>query len=202
MESKEIKLLYIDCCIRREESRTRQLAEAFLDELDKRGNFSIEKLVLTEEALLPLAGGFFQQRESLLEAGALDHPRFRYAHGFANADRIVVAAPFWDLSVPALLKIYIENVSVQGITFEADPENKLLYGICRADKLMFLTTRGGAYEDSPLETGVPMMRNLTAFFGIRVFDTIAADGMDLLILPPEVILGRAIREARQAAKTW
>ena len=202
MGNKKIDLLYIDCCVRGEESRTRQLAEAFLDELEERGGFSLDRLVLTEEALLPLAGEFFRQRERLLEAGALGHPRFRYARQFARADRILVAAPFWDLSVPALLKIYIENVSVQGITFDVDPENNLLYGICRAGKLLFLTTRGGDYRDSPLETGLPLMRNLTEFFGIPVFDSIAADGMDLLILPPEVILDKAIGEARQLAKSW
>lgn len=202
MENKKIDLLYIDCCIRGGESRTGRLAGAFLDELEERGGFSLDRLVLTEEALLPLTGEFFLQRERLLEAGELDHPRFRYAHQFARADRILVAAPFWDLSVPALLKIYIENVSVQGITFDVDPQNNLLYGICRAGKLLFLTTRGGDYKDSTLETGLPLMRNLTEFFGIPVFDAVAADGMDLLVLPPEEILGRAIREARELAKIW
>ena len=63
---------------------------------------------------MPFQEGFFWQRERLLETGELTHPRFRYAHQFKNADRIVIAAPFWDLSFPALLKVYIENVSVQG----------------------------------------------------------------------------------------
>ena len=202
MNQKRIDLLYLDCCIRGEESRTRQLACAFLDELEKRDDFSIRRLFLTEEALLPLAGEFFQQRERLLEAGILDHPRFRYAHDFAKAGRIVVAAPFWDLSIPALLKIYIENISVQGITFDVDPKKMELYGLCQADKLFFLTTRGGIYRDSPLETGLPMMRNLTAFFGIDAFDYLAADGMDLLDESPQAILARAVQEARRLAKSW
>ncbi|NLA95840.1 MAG: hypothetical protein GX838_03245, partial [Clostridiaceae bacterium] len=90
MENKKIDLLYIDCCIRGGESRTGRLAGAFLDELEERGGFSLDRLVLTEEALLPLTGEFFLQRERLLEAGELDHPRFRYAHQFARADRILV----------------------------------------------------------------------------------------------------------------
>lgn len=195
------KVLYVDCCIRGEESRTRQLGEAFLFGLAIRETFEVEKLTLMEEPLVPLTGDFFAQRERLLASGNLTHPRFRYAHQFAAADRIVVAAPFWDLSVPALLKIYFEHVSVQGITFDVDEEDGL-YGICRADKLFFLTTRGGDYSQSPLETGVPMMRNLTSFFGIDSFDYIAADGLDLLIEPPEIILGRAIREAQDRAVYW
>ena len=31
------------------------------------------------------------------------------------ADTIVIAAPFWDFSFPAALKIYIENIYVTGI---------------------------------------------------------------------------------------
>jgi FMN-dependent NADH-azoreductase len=194
-------VLYIDCCIRGEESRTRQLGEAFLFGLAIREAFTVERLTLMEEPLVPLTGDFFLQRERLLANGELSHPRFRYAHQFASADRIVIAAPFWDLSVPALLKIYIENVSVQGITFDVD-DNAGLFGICRAEKMFFLTTRGGDYRESPLETGVPMMRNLATFFGIKEFDFVAADGLDLLIEPPEIILGRAIREAQDRAVVW
>lgn len=197
-----IKVLYIDCCIRGEQSRTRTLSQAFLEVLGKRGNFIIDHLSLMEEPLVPLAGDFFLQREKLLEEGTLDHPRFRYAHQFAKADRIVVAAPFWDLSVPALLKIYFENVCVQGITFDCDTENGSLYGLCRADKLCFLTTRGGAYNDSPLETGIPMIRNLSLFLGIDHFDWIAADGVDLLLEPPELIVKRAATQAQHLAAKW
>lgn len=199
---KKRDLLYIDCCIRGTQSRTRQLAEAFLEVLEARDDFVIDRLVLTEEPLQPLTGDYFWQRERLLEAGRLDHPRFRYAHRFARADRILVAAPFWDLSIPALLKVYFEQVSVHGITFDVDESKGSLYGICQADKLAFLTSRGGAYKDSPLETGLPFIRNLTAFFGIGHFDYVAADGLDLLFEPPEVILDRAREEARKLAATW
>ena len=33
----------------------------------------------------------------------------------ANADKIVIAAPFWDMSFPSLLKVYIENIYTIGI---------------------------------------------------------------------------------------
>lgn len=201
MENKKT-LLYIDCCIRKEASRTRRLAYAFLEAIEQQGDYDIERLLLTEEALSPLVGDYFLKREQLLEEGRLDHPRFRYARQFAAADRIVVAAPFWDLSVPALLKIYIENVSVQDITFGCDTVKGHLFGICRATKLCFLTTRGGSYEHSALETGIPFMRNLSEFFGIEQFDYVAADGIDLLFEPPETILLRAIDKARELSVCW
>ena len=111
-------LLYVDCCIRREASRTRKLAEAFLSSLPE--GWRVEKVTLMDEPLLPLMEGGFAQREELLQRGDFAHRRFDYAWQFQKADAILIAAPFYDLSIPALLKVYIENVSVDGITFECD----------------------------------------------------------------------------------
>lgn len=191
-------VLYIDCCIRRELSRTRTLAEAFLAALARRGGCAIERLTLMDEPLLPFRDGFFFQRERLLNAGALTHPRFRYAHRFSQADAVVLAAPFWDLSFPALLKTYIEHVSVQGITFDCDEKNGC-FGICKAKRMVFLTTRGGAMEGSPMDNGTKYMRDMAAFFGIPRFDCIAADGLDLGIEPPERILAQAVARAETLA---
>ena len=95
------KLLLIDCCIRKEQSQTRRLMEAFLHAVP--ADCAVERLVLTEENLAPLTGDFFAQRQRLLESRDYAHPRFRYAKQFAQADLVVIAAPFWDLAFPALL---------------------------------------------------------------------------------------------------
>ena len=135
-------LLYIDCCIRGENSRTRRLGEAFLNAVSRRDEYEVQRLCLMNEGLCFMSDSFFNRRQELLDRGQLSHPRFRYAHQFAAADRIVIAAPYWDLTFPALLKVYIENVNVDGITFRCDKEG--VHGKCRAEKLLFLTTRGGA----------------------------------------------------------
>lgn len=193
--------LYIDCCIRGEQSRTKVLAEAFLSSLSLRADISIERLTLMDEPLIPFQNGFFWQRERLIETGELNHPRFRYAHRFQQADRIVIAAPFWDLSFPALLKVYLENVNVQGITFDCDEKNGC-FGVCRAEKMLFFTARGGALEGSEMDNGTKYLRDLAKFFGIRQFDHIAADGLDLGLEPVEDILARAVARAKEAAKTF
>lgn len=194
-------VLYIDCCIRQEESRTRRLAEAFLAALSARADIAVERLTLMDEPIIPFQNGFFWQRERLIEAGDFDHPRFRYAHQFQQADRIVVAAPFWDLSVPALLKVYIENINVQGITFDCDDQNGC-FGVCRAQKMLFLTTRGGALEGNPMDNGTKYLGDMAKFFGIPQFLHIAADGLDLGLEPVEEILGRAIKSAKELAETF
>lgn len=191
------EVLFLDCCIRKEDSRTKVLANAFLDGLNK--EYHITHLDLPSLNLKPLVGEFFDSRQELLEKGDYSNKRFDYAHQFAEADLIVVAAPFWDLSFPALLKIYIENVSVDGITFKAAEEG--LVGACKASHLVYLTTRGGFYTDDPMELALPHMKNLCKFFGINQFEAIAADGMDVVGFDSEQSLKDACHQASALAKT-
>jgi FMN-dependent NADH-azoreductase len=195
------KTLYIDCCIRGEQSRTKKLAEAFLAAYGAREDVNIERLTLMDEPIVPFQNGYFWQREKLLERGELNHPRFRYAHQFQQADRVVIAAPFWDLSFPALLKVYIENLCVQGITFDCNDANGC-FGVCRAEKMLFLTTRGGAMEGRAMDNGTKYLGDMARFFGITTFEHIAADGLDMGQEPAEAILGRAVARAEETAKTF
>ena len=189
-------LLYVDCCIRRKAPRTRKLAEAFLGNLPK--GWKVEKVTLMDEPLLPLMEGGFAQRDQLLQQGNLKHRRFDYAWQFHKAVAILTASPFYDLSIPALLKVYIENVSVDGITFECDENG--LRGACRATSMTFLTSRGGFYENSPDEMGSRYMEAMCRFFGTGVYRCIAADGVDMDPSKTTGILAEACERAAQAAK--
>ncbi len=192
-----IKVLYVDCCIRRELSRTRLLAESFLKLIENNNAYEVEKLCLMDEPPHYFVDGFFEQRERLIAEGRFDHPRFRYAHQFQQAEKIIIAAPFWDLSFPALLKVYIENLCVEGITFGCDESGT--FGTCQADRMLFLTTRGDDLSGSPLEMGARYLQAMCTFFGIKRFDCIAANGMDLGLEAPETILKRAIQRASKLA---
>ncbi len=62
-----IHVLYIDCCIRGELSRTKRLGEAFFAELQRSGKYDIERLTLMDEPLVPFQNGFFRQRKNCLK---------------------------------------------------------------------------------------------------------------------------------------
>ena len=186
------KALLIDCCIRKDRSRTAKLAEAFVNALP--AEYEVTRLDPSAECLLPFDLKSLDERDALLAEGQADHPRFRYAHQLAEADIAVVAAPFWDLSFPAAFKVYIEHVSVEGITFRSTAQG--LQGLCRGTHLVLLTTRGGIYGDSdPLEQGTPYLRGIQQFFGFDRFDCVAADGLDIVGFDGE----GALRDACQRA---
>lgn len=186
----------VDCCIRGKESRTRKLTDAFLMGLD-RNVYSVTEVSPEAEGMVPLTGANFAQREKLVEEGQLDHPRFFYASQFARADVVVVAAPFWDLSFPAILKVYLENVSVKGITFDCDSDGT--FGCCRGSRLIFLTTRGERYEDGDMEQGSRYLEAMSKFFGFDSYACIAAEGLDMKGAEVKNILADACGRARGLA---
>mgnify|MGYP001122320991 CR=1 FL=1 len=180
-------VLFVDCCIRREASNTRKLAKAFLSALPS--DCAVTRLDLMAEDLSYFKDSYFDQREALLEENRRDHPRFRYAHQFAQADLIVIAAPFWDLSFPASLKIFIENVLVTGLVF-AYGADSIPHTLCKMKRVVYLTTSGGYIGD--MNTGEVYIRQLCKnFLGDPQVDVVSAEGLDIWGNDVEGILASA-----------
>ena len=130
-------ILFINACVR-PESRTHKLAKALLSQTKE----EICTVELEREQIPVLDGSALEQRNAHLNCGAFDAPMLRYARQFAQADTVVIAAPYWDLMFPALLKIYLEAVTVSGMTFRYS-EQGIPVGLCKAKRLIYVTTAGG-----------------------------------------------------------
>lgn len=173
-----MKILVIDSCIRKEQSRTKKLLDYVCGLIkEKSPDIELEVLDIMQENLQYLNTESLAERDGLIAEGRYDHPRFRYAHQFAGADAIIVAAPFWDMGIPALLKTYIENVSVDGITFGCNEQG--LFGRSKAEWMLYLTTRGADYSNSSWVQDVPYIKALSEFLGVDEFHCAAADKLDL-----------------------
>ena len=167
------KLLYLDVCIRGEQSRTKKIACRLLEKLESR--YTVEKLDLTALPLHPLDPIGYTKRVS----GGGDPKAQLLARKFAAADRIVIAAPFWDMSFPAALKIFCEAISLYGITFGENPDGSTC-GLCAASRLLLITTRGMEIPDgSPLEQGSTYLKALCWLWGIGQVDIVSAWGLDV-----------------------
>ncbi|MBQ9680174.1 MAG: NAD(P)H-dependent oxidoreductase [Ruminococcus sp.] len=177
--------LYINCCVR-EESRTDRLARHVLSQLDG----GVTELKLYEENLCPLDRETLERRSALIEQGDYGDRMFDYAKQFACADTIVIAAPYWDLSFPAPLKTYIENIYVTGIVSEYG-EDGMPRGLCRADRLIYVTTAGGPYDPT---YSYGYIKSLAQnFFGIPNVSLIKAEMLDIVGNDAEEILHEAMK---------
>lgn len=198
------EILFLDGCARGwEVSRTYALAEYLLDQYRlKNPKDDIAEVHLTEEHVCCFNPALLEQREKLLAVGALTDDAFALARQFANADKIVVAAPFWDMSFPALVKAYIENISVRGITFGYDKSGQPV-GLCKGQKLLYVTTCGGCYDEQGDDANVmAYWRSLCRMFGIGQFDSLWVQGLDIVENDAEQIMEQARARAKEIAQSW
>ena len=177
-------ILFINACVRGE-SRTKKLAEKLLEKLNR----PVEEVRL-EEINFPIVDeDFLNMRDRLISEGSLDIPVFKLARQFSEAETIVIAAPYWDLSFPAVLKQYFEQVNVVGITFRYTEEG-IPEGLCKADRIFYVSTAGGIY--APTEFGFGYVKALAqGYYGIGDVRLIEAVGLDIYGADVEAILEEA-----------
>lgn len=187
------RILFINACVR-PSSRTLELAQALLDKLD--GNIEEVNLSRTTMTALDLAG--MERRADAAQRQDFSHPDFDLARQFAAADQIVIAAPYWDMMFPAMLKTYLENITVSGITFyyseQGRPES-----LCKARQLHYVTTAGGFIGQN--DFGFAYVKALAQnFFGITQIHRYSAEGLDIFGADVQTIMGKAKAEIAEGAQ--
>lgn len=190
------KLLYIDCCIRDENSRTKRIATPVVEKLKER--YDVETIDINELNLPVIQKAENERRSN----GIVSPQAMQWACSIRDADRIVIAAPFWDMGIPAALKTFFELCSLLDVTFKTD--DKTCYGNCRCQDTLFITTRGMNIKTGDvLEQATPYLRALFWLWGINGLNVIARENMDYI--PEEIIeerINSAIKEGLEIAETF
>lgn len=188
-------LIYINACMRAG-SRTQRIATPIIEELRKR--YKVETVDLTKNMYPVADNSTLEDRNQ----GIVPQEHVAIAKKIAAADRIVIAAPFWDMSFPSALKVFFENMSLFGVTF--DSNDKECYGLCKAEKVMYITTRGmNISTGDPLEQATPYIKALSHLWGWGGLTVISAQNMDYST--PEEIeerVSKAIEEGLEVCKEF
>ena len=189
------KLIFIDACMRAG-SRTKRIAHPIIAELRKR--YSVETVDLTKN-IYPVADNYTLEDRN---QGVVPADHVKLAKKIAAADRIVIAAPFWDMSFPSALKVFFENMSLFGVTF--DTNEKECYGLCKAEKVMYITTRGmNIATGDLLEQATPYIKALSHLWGLGELTVIAAQNMDYSSAEEiENKIGTAVAEGLEICKEF
>ena len=180
-------ILFINACARKN-SRTKRLADYLLSKM----NEPVQEVRLSEIVFPVTDDDFLALRNRLTANGDFSNQIFDLAKQFADADRIIIAAPFWDLSFPASLKQYFEQINVLGITFVYTQDGQPK-GLCKAQSLHYVTTVGGNFF--PEEYGFGYIKALAEnFYGITDVKLIKAIGLDIYGADVERIIQAAMDE--------
>ena len=190
------KVLYIKANIKSEvESRTFKVADHFI-EAYKKENPEDEIIVLDlyKENIDFLRADDLAKLFGPKDEESRNNSILKYAYQFAEADKYIIAAPMWNLSIPAILKAYIDYVSVSGITFKYTADGPV--GLLNNKKAVHIVSRGGAYGDAPYEMGDRYLRTILGFFGISDIEAIAIENVDVIGADVQGKVEEAIERAK------
>ncbi len=182
------QILFVNACVR-PQSRTHALAQSVLSRLSGQ----INEVNLSQNPVPVLNREELAHRDEILARQDFSDPMLRYAVQFSQADTIVIAAPYWDLMFPALLKSYLEAITVCGVTFRYTEEGRPAT-LCKAKRLIYITTAGGPI--GAFDFGFQYVNALArGFYEIPEVHCIAAEGLDIIGADVDAILNEASAKA-------
>ena len=187
------KILLIDASFRKD-SRTKELTNYLLSKLDG----EVTRLDLEKLNLSPLTNDELELRQSLLDKKEYNHPLFKEANLFKEADLIIISTPYYDFSFSSLVKIFIEHINCDGITFGFTEKGEYIKH-CKANDLIYVSTSGG-----PLlkEYGFNYIKALDeVFYGIPNTHLIKAEGLDIVGNDIAAELDKAKRDIDKLVKS-
>jgi len=110
-----------------------------------------------------------EQRDTLAYSDAL-------VSELRDADVIVIGAPIYNFSIPAVLKAWIDMISRARLTFHYSENGPV--GLLQGKKAYIVVASGGVPVGSDYDFATPYLRHALAFVGITDVEFIAAEQLN------------------------
>jgi FMN-dependent NADH-azoreductase len=193
-----MRLLHIVATPRGLASNTARVSNALLEALyERHDSLVVETLDLFNADLPAVAGSNIESKYKLMTGQGIDASALtswqeieQTIAEFMRADLYLLTTPMWNLSIPYVLKYYIDAIVQPGYLFRyneaGQPE-----GMVKDKKMICVTSRGGDYSAQPLKSFdfvETYLRTIFGFIGLTDIHFFNVQPMDLSI------------EARQAAQ--
>ncbi|ANS74127.1 FMN-dependent NADH-azoreductase [Paenibacillus yonginensis] len=126
-----------------------------------------------------------------------------YLDQFLAADKVVIAFPLWNFTIPAQLLTYLFYLNQAGKTFKYTAEGPV--GLVGEKKVVLLNARGGVYSEGPmagLEMSLNYVKNVLAFWGIQNPETVVVEGHNQFADRAEAIIGEGVKQAAELASKF
>ena len=160
-------ILQIDSAITGENSVSRQLTRAIVEQIARRdGADTVVRRDLAAEPLPHLTLAEMADRTVLDE--------------FLTADTVVIGAPMYNFSLPSQLKAWIDRILVAGETFRYTADGPI--GLVQGKRVIVALARGGFYAEGTPAAGLEHLQTYLAgvlgFIGVDP-EFITADGINI-----------------------
>ncbi|WP_121612259.1 FMN-dependent NADH-azoreductase [Mesobacillus foraminis] len=127
----------------------------------------------------------------------------KYLDQFLAADKIVLAFPLWNFTVPAVLHTYLDYLAQAGKTFRYTAEGPV--GLLTDKKVALLNARGGVYSEGPAqasEMAVNFVKTMLGFWGVQDATTVIIEGHNQFPDQSEKIIADGLEKAAAIAKEF
>lgn len=121
---------------------------------------------------------------------------------FLRADKYVIAAPMWNVFFPSMLKQYLDCIIQNGKVINVDTVNKKVEGLLdnKLRKMVYIQSSGGDIPfllSRKVNHGLTYLHDTFKFLGIKKFDKILVEGVDMKSIGREQAIQNAIEDINE-----
>jgi len=146
------KLLYIEASPRKTRSKSIEVAQLFLSEVQKKyPSLEVDKLDLWTADLPAFDGDILESKYAIINGQSFTAEQAKawsrveaITNRFKDADWYLFSLPMWNFGIPYVLKHFIDVIVQPGLTFGFTPEEGYK-GLVTGKKAAAVYARGGAY---------------------------------------------------------
>ncbi|MFA9398703.1 MAG: FMN-dependent NADH-azoreductase [Clostridiaceae bacterium] len=116
---------------------------------------------------------------------------------FISADYYVIAAPMWSVMFPSRLKRYIDCIILLDKVIKVSPEEVKGLLDDKERKMVYIQSSGGEYPmlfSSKFNHGVNYFHDIFKFLGIKKFEKLMVEGVDMANIGKEVAIEKALED--------
>ena len=207
------KLLYIEASPRKTRSKSIEVAQVFLSELQKlHPSLQTDKVDLWATELPPFNGHTLESKYAVIQGQAFTPEQANawraveaVADRFKAADWYLFSLPMWNFGLPYVLKHFIDVLVQPSLTFTFSPEEGYK-GLVTGKKAAMVYARGGAYGPGTGAEGYDLqskaLAGILGFIGITDQTSIFIEPTIGTPADVDVIVAKAKEAATAAAKAW
>jgi FMN-dependent NADH-azoreductase len=206
-----LRLLHVISTPRGLASNTGRVTSCLLEALhEAEDNLAVTTLDLFRADLPSVAGRNIETKYRLMTGqGIDDDSRESWGHieqtieQFLAADVYLLTVPMWNLSIPYVLKYYIDAIVQPGYLFRYTPEGQV-EGLVKDKSMIIVNSSGSDYAPEYMrgyDFVEPYLRAIFGFVGITDITFLRAGGMDVSPDARKAGQRSAIAEARALARS-
>lgn len=124
------------------------------------------------------------------------------ADKFLSADKYVFVTPMWSLGFPPELKVYLDNVCIEGKAFRFTDKGHIGLLRGKGKKCLSIHSSGGFHYGAPYDHSVPYLKDIMKFIGVDDFSSILLEGVDVFPEKADEYIASTIEKARAKAAVF